>query len=135
MYTCAKYPPVMFRLYCLLRRPRLVSRMQSSMSLISAHKIFAKSLPVPPQWSKEVTLSSQQCRNSIAPSETPLVFPDSSICSAQWKECGEHDWSLKTRWESSSQPSVLSIEEKFASQHKKHFLLSKSIMMTYVAAI
>jgi len=95
MYTCAKYPPVMFRLYCLLRRPRLVSRMQSSMSLISAHKIFAKSLPVPPQWSKEVTLSSQQCRNSIAPSETPLVFPDSSICSAQWKECGEYDWSLK----------------------------------------
>jgi len=40
-------------------------------------------LPVPPQWSKEVTSSSQQCKNSIA--RTPLVVPDSSICPAQWK--------------------------------------------------
>jgi len=61
--------------------------------MISAHKIFAKSLPVPPQWSKQVTLSSQQCKDSMVPFETPLVFPDS--CSAQWKECGEYDWNLK----------------------------------------
>ena len=36
----------MFRPYCLLHRPRLVGRMQSSMSLISAHKIFASSASV-----------------------------------------------------------------------------------------
>jgi len=44
----------------LLRRSRLVSRMQLSMSLISAHKIFAKSLPVSPQWSSHFIFAAMQ---------------------------------------------------------------------------